>query len=101
MKSHRPLFVSRIAVSIAFACGAAVAAGSIAILSSPAQAVTPQPGQHSGQQHGGQQHGGQQQYRVVAFDGKSAQQLQQLLAAESAGGWRLTQMSGTLIILQR
>ena len=94
MKAQRTSSVS--SIGIAFAIGAAAATGSIAILSSTAQAVTPQPGQNSGQQYGGQP-----QYRVVAFEGKSAQQLQQLLAAESAGGWRLTQLSGNLVILQR
>ena len=94
MKAQRNSSVS--SLGVAFAIGAAAATGSIAILSSTAQAVTPQPGQHSGQPQGGQP-----KYKVVAFEGKSAQQLQQLLATESAGGWRLTQVSGSLVILQR
>ena len=98
MKVQRDSSVS--SIGIAFAIGAAAATGSIAILSSTAQAITPQQGQQSGQ-HSGPQHGGQSKYRVVAFEGKSAQQLQQLLAAESAGGWRLTQISGNLVILQK
>jgi hypothetical protein len=98
MQTSRPQFVSSLVV--AFASGAAVAVASIGLLSSPAQAITPQPGQ-PGQQYGQQQYGGHQQYRVVAFDGRSAQQLQQLLTAESAGGWRLMQLSGNLLILQR
>ena len=98
MKVQRDSPVS--SVGIAFAMGAAAATASIAILSSTVQAVTPQQGQQSGQ-YSGPQHGGQSKYRVVAFEGKSAQQLQQLLAAESAGGWRLAQISGNLVILQK
>ena len=82
-------------LAIAFACGAAAAAGTIAMLSSPAQAITP------GQQAGPQQHGGQSSFKVVSFEGKSAQHLQNLLTAESAGGWRFAQMSGNLVILTR
>ena len=84
-------------LAIAFACGAAAAGGTIAMLSSPAQAVT--PSQQAGP--GPQSHGGPSTFKVVSFEGKSAQQLQNLLTTESAGGWRFAQMSGNLVILTR
>jgi len=95
MKTYRA-FTS---IAAAFACGAAVAAGAIAIISSPAQAISPQ----GGQQQPGQALGGPapQKYKVVSFEGKNAQQLQNLLQTELGQGWRLTQMSGNLVILHR